>query len=61
MRTSSADEYADNYNLPEKSAGTDNHHGETQRYSGIQLTRPLQDVDDMIRVIKNQEIEIFTV
>lgn len=55
-----ADEYADNYNLL-KSAGTDNHHGETQRYSGIQLTRPLQDVDDMIRVIKNQEIEIFTV
>ncbi|MBP7175694.1 MAG: histidinol phosphatase [Thermoclostridium sp.] len=55
-----ADEYADNYHLL-KTAGSDNHWGEMPRYSGIQLARPLQDVDDMIEAIKNSEVEIFTV
>lgn len=54
-----ADEYADHYSLL-KTAGSDNHWGHMKRYSGIQLSRPLQDVDDMIQAIKNGEVEIFT-
>lgn len=54
-----ADEYADHYGLF-KTAGSDNHWGSMKRYSGIQLSRPLLDVDDMIQAIKKGEIEIFT-
>ncbi len=54
-----ADEYADNYQLL-KTAGSDNHWGKMRTYSGIQLPRPLKDVDDMIHAIKSGEAEIFT-
>lgn len=54
-----ADEYADNYGLL-KTAGSDNHWGKMKGYSGIQLDRRLQDVEDMIQAIKKGEIEIFT-
>lgn len=54
-----ADEYADNYQLL-KTAGSDNHRGKIPRYSGIQLGRRLQDVEDMIKAVKCREIEIFT-
>lgn len=55
-----ADEYADNYHLL-KTAGSDNHWGKMPGYSGIQLTRRFEDVDDMIHAIKNKETEIFSI
>lgn len=51
-------EYAENYNLLQI-AGSDNHSGEQKRLAGIKLTRPLKDIHDMIRAIKNKETEIF--
>ncbi|MDD4698638.1 MAG: PHP domain-containing protein [Oscillospiraceae bacterium] len=53
-----ANEYANNYNLL-KSAGTDNHIGRCEKLSGIQLSKRLNSVDDMISAIKNGEAEIF--
>lgn len=51
-------EYANNYNLLQI-AGSDNHSGEQKRLAGIRLTRPLADIHDMIKAIKNKETEIF--
>ena len=54
-----AEEYANNHNLL-KIAGSDNHRGRIGKYSGIQLNRRLEDVNDMIRAIKKGEASIFT-
>ena len=53
-----ADEYANNYNLL-KSAGSDNHIGQIERLSGIQVERYLENMDDMIKAIKNGDTKIF--
>lgn len=54
-----AEEYAEHYDLL-RFAGSDNHWGPMKRCSGIQLSRRLQDEKDMIRAVRNGEIEIFT-
>lgn len=54
-----AEDYANNYNLL-KFAGSDNHKGSIDKYSGIQLSRRLKDVNDMILAVKNGEVSIFT-
>lgn len=53
-----ADQYADNYGLL-KIAGSDNHIGQLTRLTGIQTTRKLDDIKDMIDVIVNKEMEMF--
>ncbi len=54
-----AEEYANNHKLL-KTAGSDNHRGRMSKYYGIQLARRLEDVNDMIRVLKSGEAAIFT-
>jgi len=54
-----AGQYADNYNLL-KSAGSDNHIGQLNRFSGLLLSRPLENVNDMVSSIKNGEAELFS-
>ncbi len=54
-----AEEYADNYKLL-KTAGSDNHTGKLNRFSGLQLSRPLKSVDDMINAIKDGKADLFS-
>lgn len=53
-----AQQYAKNYNLLTL-AGSDNHTGPLDRLYGIQLSRRLKNIDDMIDAIKCGETEIF--
>ncbi len=54
-----ANQYADNYNLL-KTAGSDNHSGRLNRFSGLQLSRPLDNVNDMVSSIRKTEAVLFS-
>lgn len=54
-----ADQYADNYSLL-KIAGSDNHSGKLERLSGLQLSRPLKNINDMVSSIRKGEAELFS-
>ncbi len=54
-----AEQYADNYNLL-KTAGSDNHRGKLDRFSGLQLSRPLDNVNDMVSSIRKAEAVLFS-
>ncbi|NLK38747.1 MAG: histidinol phosphatase [Clostridiales bacterium] len=53
-----AKEYAENYDLLQI-GGSDNHNGYQKRLSGIQSTRELTNIKDIINAIKNKKVEIF--
>lgn len=55
-----ADQYADNYKLL-KVAGSDNHAGRLNRFSGLQFDTPLKNIDDMISRIKSGKAELFSI
>ncbi|HLV09973.1 MAG TPA: PHP domain-containing protein [Halanaerobiales bacterium] len=52
-------EYANNYNLL-KLAGSDTHRAQIESLAGIQAKRKLGDIDDMIKVIKDGQAEVFS-
>lgn len=54
-----AEQYADSYGLL-KSAGSDTHFYGKPRLSGLQLTRKLTGIEDMVSSIKSGEAAIFT-
>lgn len=54
-----ADQYADNYGLL-KMAGSDNHHGPLKRLAGIQTTKPLTSVHDLVKSIINKTAITFS-
>ncbi len=54
-----AKQYSDNYNLL-KTAGSDNHSGKLERFSGLQLSRPLKNVNDMVNSIRKGEAALFS-
>lgn len=54
-----ADEYADNYNLL-KIAGTDNHVGQLPRIAGIETSRRLESIEDMIKAVVSGNINMFS-
>lgn len=53
-----AAEYAAHYSLLEF-AGTDNHSGFTRKKAGLESSRRLTGIDDMIRSLKDNEVELF--
>ena len=54
-----ADQYADNYQLL-KTAGSDNHIGRLDRFSGLQFAKPPQNVEEMIRFIRAGKADLFS-